>query len=541
MRLCLSLHGPFRASLDGAQLRIASRRSRAMLALLACEPGHAVSRDRLAAMLWPDRGAEQARASLRQELSSLRRALGPASALLEADNSQVCLSAVEIAAPVDHAPFLDGLDLSSEPFEDWRRDEAARRDAGKVAPAPDIFANPSVLVLAFAPAGAAPEDVALATGLVCDLRTSLAQWRWYPVIGPEAIGWQSDHDGDLRAIAGTVGAAYAISGSVQRAGDRIRVSVGLTEMKGGTLVWSDRFDGAMSQIFDMQEAVGRAVVARVTPEIGRAETARIVRQHPTDMAAWQLVAQTDEIERTGGEGYGSPQANASMVPLLEAAVRRAPGFARAWARQGRYHFRAGLLGWVPDAGASYDRALACCDRALAVDPAEWEAHAYLGLIRIFGRHDFGAGRFHAMEAVRLNPSAPIARHALGCALEWLGHPEEALQHLRLVFDLNPNFPNRAAVYGDITTCEMFIGQRDAAVASARHLRAIAPDYVRGLQRAAATLGWAGMRDEAQDALQRVRVLQPDFDETHVRRSYPYARPEDLETFVQGLRMAGLHR
>lgn len=515
--------------------------------MLALAPRSALARDRAAATLWPDRAEDQARASLRQELSALRRALGRARDMISADATYIRIDrdglAPDFGAP-ENGDFLEGLDLRSEPFDDWRRGEAARLSCAGAALAnpdmteTDIFENPPVLVMGFSPASSDLSDTSFATGLVIDLRSSLSLWRWFPVIAPEAIGWKTDRDGDLREIAQSVGAAYAISGAIRRAGTRVRVSASLTETTRGHLIWSETFDGEMSDVFEMQEAIGRAVVARVTPEIGRAESARIIRQRPANMAAWQLVAQTDELDRTGGEGYGTPESNRAQVPLLEEALRLEPGYARAWARLGRFHFRSALQGWIPDRDAGFGRALDHCRRAVAADPDEWEGQALLALTLIFGTHAFGPGRFHAEEAVRLNPSAPIARHACGCALEWIGEPEEALRHLRVLFDLNPNYPNRAAALGDITTCELFVGRIAPAVEAARQLRDIAPDYNRGLQRVAVTLGHAGEIAEAAETLARVLELQPDFDEAYLRQTYPYARPAHTEVILEGLRLAG---
>lgn len=518
--------------------------------MLALAPKAAVGRDRLAATLWPDRAEEQARASLRQELSVLRRALGSASDIICADATSVRLDShafsQQFGNPSD-GEFLEDLDLRSEPFDDWKREEAARLaesasmpETGGTgdAPAHSIFDNPSVLLIGFVPASSAEEDVAFATGLVIDLRTSLSLWRWYPVIGPETLGWKTERDGDLRRMAESVGASYVISGAILSAGERIRVSAALTDATSGHLVWTETFDGDLSDIFEMQEVIGRAVAARVTPEIGRAETSRILRRRPSDMTAWQLVAQTDELERTGGEGYGSPESNRAQVPLLEAALELEPDYARAWVRLGRYYFRSGLQGWTGDRAGYFKKALEYCQRAVDLDPGEWEGQAYHALTMIYGMRAFGPGRLHAEEAVRLNPSAPTARHALGCALEWLGKPEKALPHLKVISKLNPNYHNRAAVLGDVTTCELFLGNMREAIAAARELRDIAPEYCRGLQRVAVTLGHAGMTAEAYEALQRVLELQPDFDEAYVRETYPYVKSEHIDLILEGLRRSG---
>ena len=515
--------------------------------MVALAPSHCVARDRLAATLWPDRSEVQAKASLRQELSGLRRALGDAADVLEANATLVRLEADGTTTDLSQrgrAEFLEGMDIRSEPFDDWRRAEEARLDGAEddaptaeSAP-PDIFENPAVLLLGFSAASDADEDISFATGLVADLRTSLGLWRWFPVVGPEAVGWVTDRVADPRALAEGVGAAYFIGGMVRRAGEAIRVTVSLTEVSGGRLVWSDTFDGDMSDVFGMQEAISQGIVSRVVPEIARAEGQRVVRKPPQNLRAWELVAQTEELERTGGEGYGTIESNVAQVPLLEEAVRLEPEYSRAWSRLGRYYFRCAMQGWTDDLAASIEKSLELCEKGAQLDPTEWEGQAYLALTLIFGKQDFGPARFHAMESVRLNPSATLARHACGCALEWIGEPEQALRRLRVIFDLNPNPPNRAAVLGDITTCELFVGNYEAAEEAARQIMNIAPDYARGLQRVAMTLGHTGDIDTAASVVARVGELMDDFDEAYVRKTYPYARPEHTETLIEGLRLAG---
>jgi TolB-like protein len=127
----LVLHGPVTAGPAGGRaVAVGGARSQALVAYLALAPGRCVPRTELAALLWPDRGEEQARASLRQELSVLRRVLGED--VLVADRSTVRLSGrVEILPPEAGTQLLAGLDLASAPFEEWlgaaRRADAAVR------------------------------------------------------------------------------------------------------------------------------------------------------------------------------------------------------------------------------------------------------------------------------------------------------------------------------------------------------------------------------------------------------------------------------
>ncbi|MDF0602219.1 hypothetical protein P1J78_15875 [Psychromarinibacter sp. C21-152] len=126
--LTLQIDGPVEARLpDGAPVPGLSARGRAMLAYLALAPDRQASRIALATLLWGDRAEEQARGSLRQELSSLRKRLPDGA--LHADRSAVRLGAVEIAEGPAGADLLADVALHCEPFEDWLREARAQRHA----------------------------------------------------------------------------------------------------------------------------------------------------------------------------------------------------------------------------------------------------------------------------------------------------------------------------------------------------------------------------------------------------------------------------
>lgn len=525
---------------DGQDMAGLSRRGQAMLAYLSQQRDMRAERSLLADLLWSDRGEEQARASLRQELSALRRALPEG--LVCANRQHVWLEPGRVSVAREPGEPLEGFDLASEGFEDWLREfRAAAESRAPVAhaePPAGLFDRPAVLLFAFDALSGSAEDQMIASGISADLRTNLSYWRWFPVIGPDAIGWKTAKEADLRETAASVEAAYAVTGSLAHLGPKIRVSVSLTDAQSGRTVWSQTFDGTMDDIFDFQEETSRAIVARIEPELARAETVRITRARPDSVAPWQFLAMADEIDRKSGEGYGTPESNREQARLMAQALERAPDFAPALARLGRIRFRFALLGWGEDSDADFAEAIALSGRALELDPDDWEAHAYNGLARVFGTREYEPGLFHCSESVRLNPSAALARHALACALEWLGRCEEALEHMRLIFRLNASYPGRAAVLGQITTCEQILGRAEGALDAARQLHAIAPDYARGLQRCVSAFGYFGQAAEAERALERLRELQPDFDEAYVRRTYPYEQAENLEVFVEGFRRAG---
>jgi len=123
-----------------------------------------------------------------------------------------------------------------------------------------VMMRPAVLFLPFDALGRSEEDEALASGLCEDIRTTLACWRWFPVIGPEAVRGTV---GDVRSLAETVQAGFVMNGSVRRAGDRARVIARLLDGATGQELWSQTFDGDLQNIFDFHEDISRRIVSRI--------------------------------------------------------------------------------------------------------------------------------------------------------------------------------------------------------------------------------------------------------------------------------------
>ena len=402
----------------------------------------------------------------------------------------------------------------------------------------EIFDRPSVLVVGFeCPANDGP-DSALALGLAQEVRLNLSHWRWFPVIGPEAVGYRTAGEIDVREKAREFGAAYALTGSVRSIGGMVRVNATLSSTEEGNSIWSRHFDGTLEHLFDFEEEVSRAIVAQIEPELSRSNSQRLSKARPNDLSAWQLLLAAGESQRRGGDGYGTPSANEEQKQLVKEALEKDPGMARAWAWLAKCHWRDTIMGWAEDREAALSATLNASRKAMEINPTNWEARCYRAIALLFGRHEFVESEFHARESVRLNPSDAQARHALGCVLENVGRTEEALDHLEAVFRLNPNHPNSAAVLGDITTCHMLLGNNAKAVEIAVRLIALAPSYSRGLQRAIAALAQAGEIERAQEAVKHLKTLQPDFNEEYVRTTYPFQEISAIEAYVSSLEKAG---
>ncbi|PTX04030.1 hypothetical protein DDE23_05440 [Pararhodobacter aggregans] len=327
--LSLRLNGPFSArGPDGHEIAGLSRRAQALLAILACQPDGRIERGLMADLLWSDRGEDQARASLRQELSVLRKAL-PAD-LLGANRQSLWLAPGRFTLLAATGSFLEGFDLPSEGFEDWLRERRNRAEAPPASPLPAAplsaapHAQPSLAVLPFEELGGGGDM--FADGVVEEITGALSRVHDFHVIARQSA-FALPHPLPVPEAAQRLGADYVVEGSVRRAGERVRIAVQLVNGPDGRTLWSERFDDRLGDLFDLQDRIAALVAGQIAPRLRHAEIDRIASIPPGDRNAYGRVL--------------------SALPHFWAHTRR-----------------------------DNTRALAILDQALAADPAYGPALAY---------------------------------------------------------------------------------------------------------------------------------------------------------------------
>ncbi len=449
---------------------------------------------------------------------------------------EICRNAVKETYGTDPAvETLALLEATSKHATGRKRDSSLINNADKSS---NLFSNPALLVMEFENLSGDPNKRYFARGIADDIAIALAYWRWFPVISPNAVSIGSGKPLDIRDAADQVDAQYVLTGSVRHSSSQARISVQLTEASTGRTLWSERFDREMNDVFTVQDEISENVVARVEPHLQAAEVERLVYKRADKFTAWDYLLQATQADLDGGPGYGTQEANLKVRALLQKVFDAGSPPATAFAMLARSHWKDAIMGWSGDREYSLRQALDVSGEGIRTDPNDWTCRGIHGLAYLFGYHKADVAIEHAREAVRLNPSAPLARHCFGCALEFNGYPDQALEHLNSVFRLDPNFAGKAAVTADITMCHLVLKQFPEAAQWAARCRALAPEYVRGLHRVVAALAFADRLEEASDALAELLRLQPDLSVDYIEHTYPFVDPSYRQVLIEGLRRAG---
>ncbi|MBM3524484.1 MAG: hypothetical protein FJX57_16160, partial [Alphaproteobacteria bacterium] len=221
---------------------------------------------------------------------------------------------------------------------------AAHASAEAPRPALPLPDKPSLVVLPFQNMSGDAEQEYFADGMTEEITTALSRIRQFFVIARNTAFTYKGKKLDLKQVGRELGVRYLLEGSVRKAGNRVRITGQLIEAETGTHLWADKFDGALEDVFDLQDRVTASVVGAIEPSITRVEIARVARKPPESLQAHDLIL------RVLGESRGLER---DRVDLALQLARRAtvldPGYADAWAHVAQIIAKRKTQDWMIDA------------------------------------------------------------------------------------------------------------------------------------------------------------------------------------------------
>ena len=438
--LHLSLCGGFFASSgEGAEIAIKSKKARALLAYLALSPRKVRSREEIMALLWSDRGEDQARASLRQVLTALRKDLGDqAAACLIASKETIALDPdrVTIEAGGNGEALLAGLLVHDPAFEDWLRDERLRRERDDgpepVLPGPVKADRPTVAVLAFEELGGDPSQGAFGDGLVADVITALSRSGVIYVTGRHESQSHGLERATLQEVGQVLSVGYVLSGTIRRAGEQGRVTAELLAVETGRTFWTERYDRPLDDPFAVQDELARTIAGVVEPALHRAEMERILR-HPTkDLKPHELMLRAWQVSDQGYE-----EGNRVARRDCQEALRRDPSFSDAHSQLAWIFWYEAWSAWSDDPRGSLTQGLEHAERACALNARDYDALGARATILVaLGRYD--AAERTIEDFAKKFPGHDRATMYRSMLLGALGQHEEELKLARDSMEINPD-------------------------------------------------------------------------------------------------------
>src|SRR3954464_12817929 len=239
-------------SRDGIPVRLGSR-ALDVLFVLAAARGNVITKDELLARVSPGQVVEEN--SLQAQRSALRQALA------EHKSGAGYL----VTVPGRGCRLIGGAGGS---------------------PGPALPDKPSIAVLPFQNMSDDPQQEYFADGIVEDIITALCHMRWLFVIARDSSFAYKGRTADVKQVGRELGVRYVVEGGVRKAAQRVRITAQLIDASTGAHLWADRFDGALDDIFDLQDQVTSSVVGAIAPKLEQAEIERAKRKPTGSLDAY---------------------------------------------------------------------------------------------------------------------------------------------------------------------------------------------------------------------------------------------------------------
>lgn len=489
------------------------RRSLGVLTTLAQSVNRVVSKREIIETNWP--GIIVSDESLAQCVSDIRAALGPhlRGTVQTASGRGYMLTGWH--------PVAEGL--------------AAPGPGDKIVPGREAFIAdpPSIAVLPFSDVGGPEEASYFADGIAEQLIDALSRVRSFFVIAKGSSFTYRDRVHDPRSIGRELGVRYVLHGTVQRSGNRLRLSGRLTEAESGRQLWADRYDGTLDDVFDLQDRVTAAVVGAVEPNVRHAEIER-ARRKPTDnLGSYDLYLRALPLMFAyTADGFGMAQT------LLREAVARDGGYSDALAALADCIGRMALNGWTANRDEAFSESCAVARRAVAVDPENPTSLATAAWSYAMFAGGFDQALDLSSRALTLHPNSHAVRSYCGWVYAYAGESERAIEQFEEARRLSPVDPRGYFPLLGIATSNFFARRFEVTAQVTRRILAEVPKHNIARRYLAAALAHMGREAEAGEAMRELLLHQPGYSLALARGSH-FQHGWMLDLWLDGLRRAGL--
>jgi TolB-like protein len=394
--------------------------------------------------------------------------------------------------------------------------------------------KPSITVLPFHNLSGDPEQEYFADGVVEDIIAALSRMRWLFVIARNSSFTYKGRAVDVKEVGRELGVRYVLEGSVRKTGNKVRITGQLIDVTTGTHLWAERFEGALDDIFELQDQIAESVVGAIAPQLERAEIERAKRKPTESLDAYDYY-----LRGMAKLHSGTREAIEAALPLFYKATELDPEFASAYGMAAWCYFWRKVNGWMTDR----PREIAEGTRLarLAVELGRDDAVALTRGGHAVGHlaGDLDGGIALLDRAVLLNPNLAPAWFLGGFLRALHGETDAAIEHLAHAVRLSPLDPEIFRMQAGMALAHFFAGRFDSASAWAEKAVGNLPSFLAAVSLAAASHALAGRMNKAKQAMQRLRTLDPSLRVSNLKDWLPIHRPEDLARFADGLRLAGL--
>jgi len=399
-------------------------------------------------------------------------------------------------------------------------------------PLPD---KPSIAVLPFDNLSGDPKQEYFSDGITEEIITSLSKVSGIFVISRNSSFLYRGTPVKIQEMARDLGVRYVLEGSVQRSGDRIRITAQLIDGNTERHVWANSYNRELKDIFAIQDEVTQKVASELAVTLKASERERLARKHTENFEAYNTYL------RAVREYYRLKKENhLKGIELCERVIELDPQFAGGYAMLSDFYSRGIRFGFSTSPREDLEKAFELAQKAVSLD--ETFGPAYLALASAYlmkRQHDDAISA--AMTGVSIQPGDSSVHIFLGFYLHWAGRGEEAIRAIKEGRQLDPKYiDGRDTAPFDFMGFATFTAGRyeESIAAWKQSLDRFGPVVLR-LAFLTASYSEMGMDDEARAMAKQLLMTEPKFTLRSWKFARTYKNPEDTERLLKALRKTGL--
>ncbi|HEY7545888.1 MAG TPA: tetratricopeptide repeat protein [Blastocatellia bacterium] len=426
------------------------------LLVLVENRGRLIEKDELMQAIWPDTFVEEA--GLTRNISSLRKALGEVpgeTSYIETIPRRGYRFVAEVKETWEESSASEKgeedsiIDTNAEKTPPPRVFASSRARMAVVvslavaltaaviyfmvkagAPQPASTPKPSTLaVLPFKVVGASPETEHLGVGMTDTLITALSSVRDMRVLPTSSVLKYDGTDESALSVGQALRVDTVLEGTIQQAGDRIRVTVRLMNVKDESPLWSGKFDEDFKDYLDIQDSISERVTSALALRLTSEDRSRLTKQHTKNAEAYQLYLKGRYFwNKRTRDGYRK------AIELFNEAINKDPSYALAYAGLADCYV---LGGDARSTEEAFSKAKEAAMKAISLDDTLAEAHASFALTRMAYDWNLAAAEEEFRRAIALNPNYPTAHQWHADCLILMGQIDEAIASVRRAQELDP--------------------------------------------------------------------------------------------------------
>ncbi|WOI33515.1 tetratricopeptide repeat protein [Tritonibacter scottomollicae] len=534
---------------DGEPIQLGAKHQ-ALLALLITAEEGVRTRAFLEHTLWSFAQPEQAKASLRTALSTLRKHIGPsASSALMANRERVTLDLrmIEIEADTTRGAFMEGFELPHEHvFAEWLSEMRSQTASAAPAPLDPPWAPrdrsrvvldellPSIAVLPFVQRSPGGSTAPLGAILSEELSRQLSRSQAFSVTSYMASRQFSLDDVRPAEVSSVAGVSYLVSGSVFINGHDFIAQIDLHDSHREKVIWSREFRGTLSDLLMGQSGPLRDATSQIGQTVV-GEAVRLVSFRPLSNLANHTLLMASIVMMQSKHVDQFEKSNEILDTLMEREMHHP--VVLTWA--GIWQVMRVQKGLSADRRKRTLMAENLANAALAQDPAFSLAHTLKGMISSYLTFEFDSAQYSYDKALQDNPNEALALLLKGATRAMQNHPDEGMRLTEAARKLTPLGPQRYYFNSLAASVSLAARDYDRAIELADQSLQENDSYPSTLRTKAIALQMSGRGDEARDVVESLMRVTPDFSLSRYMQEHAAAFTPSGPDWASALREAGV--